>query len=167
MKPTEKITLRVTLEQKQQLDEIRDQLHLLSVSEVMRRLISDGYDKHVFNYKTIAQKRVPRPNQTPEEKAQAKLEDKQAEQELRKKQTEAKYMGICKALEGEVTEKDGKKSCTYMRYQEMAGGQIQEYPDTVPFSQMNEEMLDVQYLGLFGEKGNVAKAKIRKMLSNK
>ena len=125
----------------------------------------DGKNKHLDNYKTIAKNRAPRTPKTFEEKAKARVDQKDADNQMRKDRTKEQWVGLCNALDGEVFQKDGRDYCRYPRYQVMIGGKVDKYDEEISFGQMNADMPVYQYMGMRGETGAEGKAAVNMILA--
>lgn len=81
-----------------------------------------------------------------------------------KKDDDRPGVGICKILEGKIVEKDGHEYCHYIRYEELAGKQIEQYDTEESLSTLNDENINSQYITIDGTRGEEAKQKIKNIL---
>lgn len=124
--------------------EIGRNLGLKSYVEVFRYLITKEtkIPAYVQVQKENNELRKAKISRTPQEIAQAKLDEQEAREKAKEDKARSRQVAICNEMEGTI---DGEDYCNYKAYSMRANGTIESYEEKNPVMYLNEDSLKNQY----------------------
>lgn len=158
-----KIVFNVRDEQYELVLELVKRKNFFNVSEALRFCIVDTTERHLNNYKEIAKLKMKN-KPTPKDKALAEMEAEDERRRLKEERVYSEKREICVALNGTEQEQNGFPVCVFKKYTELPGNRgLEETLTTIPFENLTEEQIQLQYQDMVGLTG----LDVKKRLINK
>jgi len=144
LKKVKKLFL-LTHRQNEVLNEMKDKLGALSVNEVLRRLIVDGEDKYLNNYRMIAKNRLEKPRKStdPMSVARNQVAVREALKTAKEEAQVNAKVRICTSLKGGEATEDGY--CTFPSWHHDVGHVISVEENKIPLEMLTEDQEYNQY----------------------
>lgn len=150
-----KLIVNIADEMETQLTQIQREQGFFTKAETVRACLNEGMRK--LNPAYIQVRKTQR---TPEERAIANEEAREAREKMKFDSLVAEKSNICDILEGQIEDIAGFPHCKYRVYTEMAGKTVDSVPVTEPLENLNQNSIDLQYRDIFGNTGPEVKKKL-------
>lgn len=157
-----RVTINLSDGQFDGLNKLITEKGYFNISEALRYAINFTISKEFPAYIMARNASLAK---SPEEKAQAKVIQRELEADMKKKRMEEKQTGICNLLGGEIIDINGFPHCKYLSYTEIGGKKVDNGFMTEPLENLNDESVVYQYRDISGNVGEKAKEKILGLLT--
>jgi len=139
MTPIKRLTINITQPQYETLTRLLEKLEVIGYSEVVRRLITDGKNTYLDNYKEVAKQKMATQITDPVQKEMAKLNAQELSANLKKQRFIEKKTELVTSMGGTV-DKDGNG--VWAAYIEEQGRKIKKYTITRDLEAISDEEPD-------------------------
>jgi hypothetical protein len=144
------------------LDSIQDKYGISTRTDTLRMVIANQHSKEFPEYIQVAKNRP-----SPVDREIAKLDAQEAKGEVKKKRENDHQREICLIMDNaSITThpENGNPACRYPIYTTKSPHTVDITWFTEELSVINDETPNLQYRGLFGEKGEEGKRKVHEVM---
>lgn len=140
---------------------IKQERHLVSISEVIRSALVEMNRRDNPSYAKAKVKL------SMEERAREKAEELKIRGQIKKDDDYERGVKVTELLGGEVVMQNGFPHCKYLVYEQINGRDVASMEMMLPFENLYDGIVEAQYRNYMGETGAKVKKTILEMLAKK